>query len=312
MSENSRTVCEFCQYPSEAGHAIDCPTKISVTVETETNKPEHSFADLTAELNKAGLDKTNLLDSCSLENFLGQGGNAEVYSIPGVEKYVLKISNYRRKDASISGEITKVDDKFPEFNIGQAVGEVAGEGILLLRKQAGIPAGVPHGEIRKNQEKGDLAYEEHLKRTSEMPQVAYDEFARMLLIINARDHKFDPSKSSNVLVDTDIQRFNMVDINESEPNSNYQNNAGELAVVLMDNSYAWQYKGNVPLDNYRKIILEKCIEAGKKVGWEVPAVGVNPSLDYSFKLAGEPRTNPTIPSGAAPENSPPIDSSEPW
>lgn len=312
MSEYSRAACELCQYPSEAGHAIDCPTKTSAVVETETNKPEHSFEDLTVELNKAGLDKTNLLSSCTPENFLGQGGNAEVYTISGVEKYVLKISNSRRKDTPISGEIIKVDDKFPEFNIGQAVGEVTGEGILLLRKQAGIPAGVPYGEIRKNQEKGDLAYEEHLKRASEMPQAAYDEFAKMLLIINERNHKFDPSKASNILVDVEANRFNMVDINENESNSNYQNNVGELVVVLMDNSYAWKYKGNIPLDNYRKIILEKCIEAGKRVGWEVPAVGISSSLDYSFKLAGESRTNPTIPSATTPENSPPIDPSEPW
>ncbi len=193
------------------------------------------------------------------------------------------------KAKSGGGKIEEVRGELPEFNVGQAVAKVSGAEIYFLKKQKGIPAGVPHGKIRREGKNSDPIYEDHLKRAAEMPQSAYDEFAKILVAINARGYNFDPSKASNVLLDVESGKFNLVDINKRNENSVYKNEMADMVITLMDNSYAWKYNGSAPVDAYRKIILDKCIEAGKKVGLHLPEAGKNSSLDYSFKLAGQER-----------------------
>lgn len=250
----------------------------------------YSVGNLLSDLNRVGIDRKRLSDVFTKENHLGHGGNAEVYAIPGVEQYVIKVANSINSGHEVMGEIEDLADIFPEHNFGQAIARVSGEPIYFLKKQFGIPAGVPYGEIRRAKgEAADRMYEEHLRRTAAMPQSAYDELLRDLMIINERDCKFDPSKASNVLVDFENERFNVLDIERRRKDSEYTNSAADMVIVLMDNAYAYQYKGTVDLTLYRKIILDKCLEAGKKFGWQIPAKGVNASFDHSFTLAGQER-----------------------
>lgn len=81
------------------------------------------------------------------ENLLGSGGNASVFSIPGLEGYCLRVPNGRfGADTSIE-PLKPIEDRFPDINLGQAVASLGGS--LLLKEQKGIPAGVPYGEMRK-------------------------------------------------------------------------------------------------------------------------------------------------------------------
>ncbi len=284
MSEQFREACGSCGYPAGAGHSKDCQTN-----KPEQGKTEHSFSDLLAELEKAGFDKDKILDICVEENIIGHGGNATVYKIPNVHNYVMRVVQWNKDKKIDEDKIEEVKDEFPEINVGQAVAKVA-ERIYFLKKQNGIPAGAPAGKLRSENKIADPTYEEHLKMAAEMPQSAYDEFARTLMIVNARDHQFDPSKANNVLIDAQSGKFNLVDINKRRANSTYKNDIGDMVITLMDNSYAYRYKGSAPLEAYRKAILEKCIEAGKNASSPIPEAGQNSSLDYSFKLAGLERT----------------------
>jgi hypothetical protein len=205
-----------------------------------------------------------------------------------LKKYVLRVVRWK-KGGREAGKIEEVQDDLPELNVGQAVARMSNAEIYFLKKQKGIPAGVPHGKIRCEGKNADPVYEEHLKRAAEMPQSAYDKFAKILVAINARGYIFDPSKANNVLLDTENGEFNLVDINKRSKNSTYKNEVADMVITLMDNSYAWRYKGTAPIEDYRKTILDKCIEAGEKVGLHLPEAGKNSSLDYSFKLAGRER-----------------------
>lgn len=283
MAEQYNGVCSSCGYPTETGHSKDCRLN-----RKEQSSGEYSFSDLLAELEKVCFDKDKILDICTEDNLIGHGGNADVYKIPNVEKYVLRVLR-RAKAKGEGSEIEEVKDEFSEFNVGQAVAKISDAEIYFLKKQKGIPAGVPHGRIRREGKNSDPIYEEHLKRAAEMPQSAYDEFAKILVAINVRGYNFDPSKANNVLLDVENGKFNLVDVNKRNENSTYENEMADMVITLMDNSYAWRYKGSAPLESYRKVILDKCIEAGKKVGLHLPEAGKNSSLDYSFKLAGQER-----------------------
>lgn len=241
MAEQQRSVCSSCGYPAEAGHSKDCHLNCE-----EQNGREYSFSDLLAELEKAGFSEEKILDICTEENIIGHGGNADVYEIPNVEGYVLRAVRWKKGGGEV-GKIEEVKDDLPEFNVGQAVAKMSGAEIYFLKKQKGIPAGVPHGKIRREGESSDPVYEEHLKRAAEMPQSAYDEFAQMLVTINARGHNFDPSKANNVLLDVEGGKFNLVDLHKRDQKSTYRNGIADMVITLMDNSYAWRYKGSAPV-----------------------------------------------------------------
>jgi hypothetical protein len=290
MVDILQKVCGSCGYPEEAGHRNGCEE----ARQQEFSDKDHSFEDLLSELNKVGLKKDNILDVCVEENLIGRGGNANVYNIPGVEKYVLRrvlrVFSQNQDRDDVAGEISKVEDPFPELNVGQPVAELVGKNLFFLKRQYGIPAGVPYGDIRnKGGELADSLYEEHLKRAADMPQSAYDEVIRLFLFLNEHGYHFDPSKANNLLIDTQNEKFNLVDVGKGAKNS-VNNNPSYLICVLMDNSYTWKYKGNAPVKVYRKTILDKCIRAAEKIEWQIPPVGKNSTLDYSFQLAGQERT----------------------
>ena len=264
-------------------------TTVGKTQDPESkNQREHSFADLMVQLESSGYDQEKLSEIVRPENVIGHGGNADVYAIPGVEKYVMRI--VRAAGGEINGQIQEVQDDFPEYNIGQAVAGIPEAGVYFLRRQPGVPAGVPYGEIRRaSGEASDKVYEDHLRNAASMPQEAYDDFIKMLSVINERGYQFDPSKANNVLLDLEAGKFNVVDINKKLEGSTYQNSISELVITLMDNAYSWKYKGSGPVENYRRVILEKCTEAARKAGQTLPTKGKNSSLDFSFKLAGMER-----------------------
>ncbi len=279
---------EWIMTPEEKEEAslVSKEQSLDTTGSQEIAATDHSFENLLSELDKAGCDKDRLLEICKPENLIGRGGNADVYNIPGVDRYVLRVNRSKKKEET-NGEISKIVDAFPEFNIGQAVAEIQECGMSFLRRQDGIPASVPCGELRRDGgEEADSIYQEHLKNVAEMPQEAFDEFAHLLIVINDRGYQFDPSKVNNVLVDAENERFNLVDVNKRSETSTYRNGVADMAVTLIDNAYAGRYKGLLAPEHYRRMILEKCIEAANKTGLKIPGNGENSSLDYSFKLAG--------------------------
>ena len=96
-------------------------------------------------------------------------------------------------------------------------------------KQSGIPAGAPRGI---SEAQAIAQYTDHLKRTAALSQQAYNAFARLILDIQAKGFKMDPSKAANVLVAED--GFHLVDIN---PTTTYSHGISDILLPLLDNGF---------------------------------------------------------------------------
>ena len=97
-------------------------------------------------------------------------------------------------------------------------------------KQSGIPAGAPRGI---SEAQAIAQYTDHLKRTAALSQQAYNAFARLILDIQAKGFKMDPSKAANVLVAED--GFHLVDIN---PTTTYSHGISDILLPLLDNGFS--------------------------------------------------------------------------
>lgn len=213
---------------------------------------------------------------------IGRGGNANVYEIPGTE-YVLRVLKNRT-----AKEITKlepVEDGLKDVSVGQAVLE--GDGVQVLRRQRGETAGLSSSDTKytkdttpEGQSKNDSAYERATKMAADMPQSAYDQWAAELATVAKRGYNFDPSKSNNLLIDSEAGRFNMVDVNKSK--TPYKAGLSDMLVVLMGNTYGYKYKGR-NLEAERQAIYRKSLEAAQKAGLPLE---LGSSGKYSLELAG--------------------------
>ena len=273
------------------------PEKVSVDrVETSDKRGLDAYKTKPFDIEKfrlkieeIGLGKPEDLvnRSATSENLVGSGGNGSVFSIPGMEGYVLRVPNVRTDMDTSIVVLESVEDKFSELNLGQAVAKL---GICkILKEQKGIPAGVPYGEIRRSGgREAEQIYSYALEAAASMPQSAYDNLAELFAFLNKQRLSFDPSKANNLLIDQDAQRFNVVDLNPTPEGRDPNNNFSYMVIAQMDNAYSHRVDDlrlEPKLVAFRKTILLKAFEAAIKAKLPIPELD-DSSLEYSFTLSG--------------------------
>lgn len=200
------------------------------------------------------------------ENYLGSGSLARVYSIPGMDDYVLKIPRNPSEKAYFDGRLEMLPDPFPEYNFGQPVARV-GDGAFLLKKQTGMPTG---GGTEYWEEDPDGATEKmllQLEIIAKMPQSAYTRLAKVILLINQRGLHFD-SFEGNLLIDEEKGVFNVIDIDQKK-----------IINTLKDmlDAFGLYYVDFLPNQDKKSVaqafavkILFKTMEAGRLTGLPLP------------------------------------------
>lgn len=207
-----------------------------------------------------------------------QGGNANFYRIPNSEFGVRIVRGLNDP----SPELTPAEDDFGGENLGQPVAHY-GKKIQVLRLQHGTPAGMP---FRYNQEggigieAGIATFRNQLSTAAEIPQQEYDRLCKIVLDLNSKGYSIDPSKSGNLLIDSQSGKFNFVDINKSES----KNTASDIIAMLMDNYHFSKFLNHDPkMKKFAREIIKKVEIAAQKTGLPI---GENSStLDYSRKLS---------------------------
>ncbi|MBA3994089.1 MAG: hypothetical protein C0469_11230 [Cyanobacteria bacterium DS2.3.42] len=246
--------------------------------------PRFSYEALQAQMAKAGVTEEVIAAAAKSETYLGRGGNATVYEIPGFKDYVLRVPGPPGKGVQNIGKVEPVPDVFPEGNVGQAVAQVGNA--TILKVQEGVPAGGPlRSEARvMGEAAARKVYGDSVNRAAEMPQSAYDDFAAMLLNLEKRGLMFDPSKANNVLVDTPGKGFNLVDITKRDPQSTYRHSLADMVVTLMDNGFINSIADRgKPWQSQYQTIISKAVSAAERTGLPLELNGS--SLRYSFQLA---------------------------
>ncbi len=273
---------------SEGGKVAEVAKSTEVARPVEVAKvatPQRfSFEALTEQMTKSGVTEDAIAAAAKSETYLGRGGNATVYEIPGVKDFVLRVPGPPGKGVQNIGKIESVADIFPEGNVGQAVAKVGNS--TILKVQEGVPAGGPlRSEARVM---GDTAarkvYGDSVERAAEMPQSAYDAFATMLLNLEKKGLQFDPSKANNVLLDKPGKSFNLVDITPQNAGGTYRHSLADMVVTLMDNGFINSIADRgKPWQSHYQSIITKSVAAAERTGLPLELGGS--SLRYSFQLA---------------------------
>jgi hypothetical protein len=196
-------------------------------------------------------------DSVKEENILGKGSRALVCRIPKMPEFVLRLNNTMDfKNPSPEFSLRRLANPLPLLNIGQPVAGSSGGEIKILRHQAGIHSGIPYphfferyadsGKSGMDSLLGEqipmLAediqpyrghYVRHLEKVAKMPQAAYDDLAKKILVIKSAGLFIDPC-SLNILLDQKNKKFNTVD--HQEKIGPYQNILG-MACALIDTMF---------------------------------------------------------------------------
>lgn len=212
------------------------------------------------------------------ENILGKGSNGTVYTIPGIETYVLKVNNMFGNRINTSAlQYEAIIDPFPNYNFGQTVGQLSDK-IFILKKQRGIAAGVDRN-LRRNHndiEPAKQQYNEKISIIARFPQSSFDTLAETLDLLTKNNIRFDPSKSNNVLFDAETQTFGIVDLPtkpDTNPNPVNNNHTSWLLGMLLDTGFYYNNLEKHEQELVRNDVIEivfKCIQAGKKYNFEFP------------------------------------------
>jgi YD repeat-containing protein len=248
----------------------------------------HSFQALNNEITEHGLTPQGIAALCTEENakkglvkVLGRGSNVTVYEVLGLDNFVVSV--HHKADAKKLGELTPMNI-LPDLNVGQPVAEF-GSGYTILKRQEGIVAGTQFDANGVRSEEELAKFPDKRRMIAEMPQSAYDNLAREILQVNKRGYSWDASKATNLLVDPEQAKFNLVDVNPPDPRVGEKvQKLSSLVTALMENRVAQYMETSEQLTASYREIVEKSIKACENTGMQMDLN--DSSLVYSFKLAG--------------------------
>lgn len=215
------------------------------------------------------MENTNFINNRMLsiisnpDNKMGQGFQHCVYSIPENDDYVLRVRNGFEADKTLTDgyQIEDIADKNLDINIGQEVARIVlnrndgcGHNIVtVLKKQKGIPLGIPPYEALKDpgtdklkadepeydckERKDKFAYT--LSTLASMPVSAYEDFLDNINTAHKCGYYFDHLNSNNIMFDEDTGSLGLIDMDKGRSYLNY----GNVLYALTNIEYFSTYTG---------------------------------------------------------------------
>lgn len=215
-------------------------------------------------------------------NPLGEGRNAIVYAINGIDDYVMKINKTGEKPPA-QFEINKmipVNYDFDGRNFGQPIGEVSKDkGNYILIKQKGkehsIENWMDYVFNRKELTRECVPkYYKDMDLLSQMPDESFVEFADSMKYRSDKGYPADFVNPQNILIDHENKSINAIDIFDWKDlfDLNNKNTYFDMVSPLLDFAMFEKYLKFLGPESQRKLIkncqtiADKCKNAAQKVG----------------------------------------------
>lgn len=217
------------------------------------------------------------------KNKLGEGKKKRVYSINGVNDYV--IAFLKEKKADKSAKFKPYADPFPEFNFSQPVGGNNANFLIMKR----IP-GTTHGlnewtakflgvvfDNKKITQKDAKVFLSQIENIEKFPIEAYEDLARQVKYLNDKKIKIDMFNPNNLAVDSKNKKFTYFDLFDESPEmfapiKPQTNCIQDMINLLADSLLHSEYINALSESDKSKLILktksiaEKCNIAGRNIG----------------------------------------------
>lgn len=263
------------------------PSFGSVAENSESSMRELSLGDFMAKMEKAypneHLSKAFRQIASDEKNFLGNGTVANVYSIPNVDDYVLRIAKVpQSRDSEIySCDLKKSEDFSSKYNYGQPVAENY-RGLFVLKKVTGAEHSfVNWNDIfhKMSTGSGMFTFEEveaafdKMQEIADFPLTSYVDFARKTEFLNHSNKKMDIINPNNLMVDPQKKIISAIDLWDDSFSYGhcYQgtDHMISLACDVFMNLEMVKWLPDFMMEDYvkaTKTIINKCKKAGEIAG----------------------------------------------
>lgn len=182
----------------------------------------------------------------SPKRVLGSGFEGTTYEIPSNDTWVIKQYRIRQTPQQNSNEpsIEKCYDKSPSLNVGQKIAKVVipeldndSNVLYILKKQKGTSYGISFFDRDEITEKNIKRHISSLQTVADFPVETYKQLIMDIIEANDKGYRFDYLNPNNIMIDTEEQRINFVDVNDNnnEPET-YQ--FGDILFALLDGAFA--------------------------------------------------------------------------
>lgn len=199
---------------------------------------------------------------------MGMGANSNVYKLPYLDDYVLKVLN---KDDPNGVKIGEFPD---DINLGQPVWQDdKNPRLIILKRVHGQPHSVadwsdiiwkkesqaPKNVVRNHA----VSYLNKVVNLAVLPQEAFDDVARQVKLLSDKGYKVDSINPNNLIVGYD--EIHIIDYFKVKPKEKdvYQNCSYDLIAIMLDFTLLQEYVENLnrqerdELKKYAKMIYEK-------------------------------------------------------
>lgn len=234
------------------------------------------FEDFEKQLSKSKISLNDLLrNNVKKENLLGTGAYSRVYSITGIDDYVIKV--FKDKTQNLKNKTYKIEPEnnpFEDKNIGQPIAKIA-DGILVLKRQHGEEHSIKNWSERikdpntltKQDAKKFLS---DVQKIAHMPKSTFKDMAETIAIAQKNNYKMDSINPNNLLIDYKRKSLNLVDLYRIDRPDFQQNSATDMISGLLDFTLYADYhklldsKEQKSLVKASNTIAKKCFNAAKK------------------------------------------------
>lgn len=217
------------------------------------------------------------------KNKLGEGAKKKVYSIDGINDYV--IAFLKSKKADKNAEFHPYKDPFPEFNFSQPIGG-NNANFIIMRRIFGTTYGIKDWTAKflgvnysnkKIPESDAKFFLSQIENIESFPIESYIDLAKQFKYLNDKKIKVDMFNPNNLAVDNKNKKFTYFDLFDEDPamfspikpqTNCIQDMINLLTDSLLHSEYldALSQNDKLKLMTKTRNIAEKCHIAGRKVG----------------------------------------------
>lgn len=221
------------------------------------------------------------------KNFIGRGFSANVYSIPGIDNYLIRVERKHFSPKSfIENPITAEHQNELAPNFGQFVAS-NGHGLFITKKAFGESHSLPNWAVKiLGVEKGtdEITHKDakfifkKIKILSEFPQNSFDDLSRKIHKLNKYTKcEIDIMNPNNLIVDEENKALGIIDLwyNHSDNGSTAPFNGIDSMINLMLDPFThnkvYEKLNNADKEiftNSSGQIIKKVFTAGEKFGLE--------------------------------------------
>ena len=267
----------------------------SDVVSFSSKKENPMWIDFQSQVKSVYPDKTPTevaLDAVKKqENKLGEGVKKIVYSIDGINDYV--VAFYKNRVENNDSPLVGVKDAFPNYNFSQDVA-TNNANISVMKKIKGNIHSIPDwtSKYQGLVYRGKQITEEDAKvflsgilDVADLPLGSYVDFAKQVKYLNDLRIKIDLFNPNNIIVDTQGEKISYFDLFEKpeifHPLGSELNGVQDMINILSDALLHGEY-AKVLSENDKNLLMsttkriaEKCTIAGKIVG-----LNADPNIAY--------------------------------